>query len=78
MPLKLSRRAGESIQIGDAVTVTVSGLKNNRVILSIDAPAGIVVRLGQTKSGRQSPREVTGSMAISEHDTLPDQNRDLP
>ncbi len=41
--LILSRHAGESIQIGDSVTVVVLGIKGNQVRLGIEAPKGIAV-----------------------------------
>ncbi|QVL20171.1 carbon storage regulator CsrA [Pseudomonas qingdaonensis] len=41
--LILSRHAGESIQIGDSVTVVVLGIKGNQVRLAIEAPKGIAV-----------------------------------
>ena len=36
--LILTRRAGESLIIGDDVTITVLGVKGNQVRLGIDAP----------------------------------------
>lgn len=41
--LILSRHAGESIQIGDSVTVVVLGIKGNQVRLGIEAPRGVIV-----------------------------------
>jgi carbon storage regulator len=41
--LILSRRAGESLKIGDEVTVTVLGIKGNQVRIAIDAPREIPV-----------------------------------
>jgi carbon storage regulator len=41
--LILSRRAGESLKIGDEVTVTVLGIKGNQVRIAIDAPREIAV-----------------------------------
>ena len=38
MPLILSRRVGESIQIGDSVSVAVSSIAGNCVRLAITAP----------------------------------------
>lgn len=36
--LILQRRKGESVQIGDNVTVTIAGISSDRVRLAIDAP----------------------------------------
>jgi len=41
--LILTRRAGESLKIGDDITVTVTSIKRNQVRIGIDAPRGVVV-----------------------------------
>ena len=41
--LILTRRNGETLMIGDEVTVTVLGVKGNQVRLGIDAPKDIGV-----------------------------------
>ena len=41
--LILTRRVGETIMIGDDVTVTVLGVKGNQVRIGINAPANIAV-----------------------------------
>ena len=41
--LILTRRTGESVMIGDEVTVTVLGVKGNQVRLGITAPKTIPV-----------------------------------
>jgi carbon storage regulator len=41
--LILMRRNGESIKIGDDITVTVLGVKGNQVKIGIDAPDDVAV-----------------------------------
>lgn len=41
--LILTRRAGETIMVGDDVTITVLGIKGNQVRLGVNAPKEIAV-----------------------------------
>ena len=41
--LIITRRVGETLMIGDDVTVTVLGLKNNQVRLGVNAPDDVAV-----------------------------------
>lgn len=41
--LILTRRAGESLMIGDEVNVTVLGIKGNQVRIGVNAPKEIAV-----------------------------------
>ena len=41
--LILTRRVGETLMIGDDVTVTVLGVKGNQVRIGVDAPKEIAV-----------------------------------
>jgi len=56
--LILTRRSGETLMIGDEVTVTVLGVKGNQVRLGIEAPKDVGVhreeiyqRIQQEKGG---------------------------
>ena len=41
--LILTRRVGETLMIGDEVTVTVLGVKGNQVRLGVNAPRNVAV-----------------------------------
>jgi carbon storage regulator len=41
--LILTRRVGETVMIGDAVTVTVLGVKGNQVRIGVNAPKDVAV-----------------------------------
>ena len=41
--LILTRRVGESLMIGDNVTVTVLGVKGNQVRIGVNAPKDVAV-----------------------------------
>ena len=41
--LILTRRVGESLMIGDAVTVTVLGVKGSQVRIGVNAPKNVAV-----------------------------------
>ena len=41
--LILQRKAGQSLRIGDNITVTVVAVENNRVRIAIDAPTDISI-----------------------------------
>ena len=41
--LILTRRIGESLKIGDAIRVTVPGVRGNQISMGIHAPADVTV-----------------------------------
>lgn len=67
--LILTRRVGETVMIGNDVTVTVLGVKGNQVRVGISAPKDVAVHREeiferiQREAGGASP-DVNGNVAI--------------
>ncbi len=65
--LILTRRAGETVMIGNDVTITVLGVKGNQVRIGINAPKDIAVhreeiyeRIQKEKAGASSTDSADG------------------
>ena len=68
--LILTRRVGESLIIGDDVTVTVLGVKGNQVRIGVDAPKTVSVhreeiyeRIQKEKQGESTEQQPTDQAA---------------
>ncbi|HHH38612.1 MAG TPA: carbon storage regulator [Sedimenticola sp.] len=62
--LILTRRVGETLMIGDEVTVTILGVKGNQVRIGVNAPRDVTVhreeiyeRIKQEQAQEQSSEE---------------------
>ena len=65
--LILTRRVGETLMIGDSVTVTVLGVKGNQVRVGITAPKDVAVhreeifqRIGRENAGGEGDGDKAG------------------
>ncbi len=72
--LILTRRVGETVMIGNEVTVTVLGVKGNQVRIGINAPKTVAVhreeiyeRIKREQQGEASEtRQETGSSPVTD------------
>ncbi len=59
--LILTRRAGETLMIGDDVTITVLGVKGNQVRIGVNAPKNVAVHREEIYQRIQQERTQTSS-----------------
>ena len=68
--LILTRRVGETLMIGDEVTVTVLGVKGNQVRIGVNAPKNVSVHREEIyeriRKEREDGTEPVGSSAMAE------------
>ena len=64
--LILTRRIGETLMVGDDVTITVLGVKGNQVRIGVNAPKDVAVhreeiyeRIQSEKSGNDTENETS-------------------
>jgi len=63
--LILTRRIGETLMVGDEVTVTVLGVKGNQIRIGVNAPINIAVDREEIYLRKQAEREQLSSLGDS-------------
>jgi carbon storage regulator len=66
--LILTRRAGETVMIGNDVTITVLGVKGNQVRIGINAPKDIAVHREEIFERIQGEQAAGGGSAPKDSD----------
>ncbi len=66
--LILTRRVGETLMIGDEVTVTVLGVKGNQVRIGVNAPKTVAVHREEIYERIQREQEQGGNRTAEGHD----------
>lgn len=67
--LILTRRVGESVVIGEDVTVTVLGVKGNQVRIGINAPKTVAVHREEIYERIKSGRAADGNVPADDQNT---------
>jgi carbon storage regulator len=72
--LILTRRVGETVMIGEDVTVTVLGVKGNQVRIGVSAPRDVAVhreeifeRIKREEAGEPEPTDESDAEMLSEY-----------
>ena len=63
--LILTRRVGETLMIGDDVTVTVLGVKGNQVRIGVNAPKDVAVHREEIYERIKREKEMAGGNQAS-------------
>ena len=69
--LILTRRVGETLMVGDEVSITVLGVKGNQVRIGVNAPKEIAVHREEIYQRIQHERSMHEHLTILEQDYQP-------
>jgi carbon storage regulator len=72
--LILTRRVGETVMIGDDVTITVLGVKGNQVRVGINAPKNVAVHREEIYERIKREQQSDAAERSDSADTPPDQS----
>jgi carbon storage regulator len=73
--LILTRRAGETLMIGDDVTITVLGVKGNQVRIGVNAPKTVSVHREEIYQRIQREKtQKVGGESVEQHQEDPEDN----
>lgn len=85
--LVLSRKSGQSIQIGDNITIRITRVGGNQVRLGIEAPMEVAIRRGELQLNHAESSDSTAATdsrssteidCVAESKNRPSQRRALP
>lgn len=73
--LILTRRAGETLMIGDDVSITVLGVKGNQVRIGVNAPKTVSVHREEIyqRIQREKTQQAGGDVEFNDEDNLGNQ-----
>jgi carbon storage regulator len=73
--LILTRRAGETLMIGDDVSITVLGVKGNQVRIGVNAPKTVSVHREEIyqRIQREKTQQAGGDVVFDDEDNLGNQ-----
>jgi carbon storage regulator len=72
--LILTRRVGETVMIGDDVTITVLGVKGNQVRVGINAPKHVAVHREEIYERIKREQQGGGSDGSDDSDNTPEKS----